>query len=605
MLSRKQRVCSSFVALLCTLAFGGLSCINVNAEGESETKFEGVGHYAFATAGNNNYYHGDTYETSGATRRIITPEDNDILPDNWEAVEAKLNADGYEINNLSGSYLDFTGVVKYAEVDYFKLRSSCGQGDTAEERAQSTNPINLILISESGDYTVVTDMHHDVTDFINKAGNGSGWYFASYYTPLVQGRCSQASWALTAVYEDDSLDNSFIELINPNMIFNSGSEDTYDRMFKTGLTITDEAQLIGVYVGAGTVAWSAYTEQYNTSDETYAILADGSIKQLYETQYGGRTIFEGRTNTDFAQGVFNTRRSHDIPGGEVDIFDETLGSDFFGNKEVVGYRVHKVQPAIYLEPVLFGLRKGVEAPDVEVEPTIPSEDPEHPEIIIRNTSNHNACGLKMVLPLEQISDVTEVVLEPSENIQYEIRDDNLIVTYNGTLRAGRDITVSLTTEKQIGSVLMLEPEVAYFPASNGVCTEEIMQNDMFKKSAYGEDMVYRVLAKYVDEDGKELAESEYSYARIGDEYETSEKVIKGYSLKQMPENKSGTVSNGDVTIVYVYEADVAVPNTGGIIEGEKAIKGAVMVGMPIIFGGIGVVVHKYLERRNKKVQFNK
>ena len=221
MLIRRRKICIRIVAMVCALVLGGLSIGNVYADGGVETKFEGVGHYAFATAGNNNVYHGDTYETVATTRKIITPEDNTVLPDNWEEVESRLNAAGYEINNLSGSYLDFTGVVRYAEVDYFNLRSACGHGATAAERNQSTNPIYVILISQSGDYVVVTDMHYDVTEFINKEGNGSGWYYASYYTPLIEGRCVQASWALTAIYEDSSLDNSYIKLINPDIYFNT------------------------------------------------------------------------------------------------------------------------------------------------------------------------------------------------------------------------------------------------------------------------------------------------------------------------------------------------------------------------------------------------
>lgn len=594
---------SSLVAVLCALVLGGLSYINVSAAEESETKFRGVGHYAFTTAGNNNVYRGDTQETAATTRKIITPEDNSSLPSNWETVKARILAAGYEINNLSGSYLDFTGDVKYAEVDYFNSRSNCGHGDSVEERQQSTNEIYLILIAESGNYTVIKNMHQDVTVFVNK--EGSGWYYAAYYTPLIPNRCVQASWALTAVYEDSSLDNSYVELINPNMYFGPGSVSQSDRYFASELTPTSEVQLLGVYIGAGRVSWPAYTEQYNTRDHTYAILKDNSTKQLYETTYKGETIFKGRTAEDFASGIFDTLRSHDFSGGELDIFNETLGNDFFGNKEIIGYRVEKEQPDLYLEPVLFGLRKSVEAPDLDVEPVIPTEEPDHPEIYIRNISNYTACGVRMVLPLNQISAVTDVLVDPNENTQYEITDGNLIVTYNGALREDDLISVMLTTEKQTGKLLRLYPEVTFYPASSGVCKDEISGNEMFKQAVYGEDVVYRIMSQYVDENGKEIADPEYAYARIDDEYETNEKVIKGYSLKQMPENKSGTVSNGDVTIVYVYEADVAVPNTGGIIEGEKAIKGAVMVGMPIIFGGIGVVVYKYLERRNKKVQFNK
>ena len=142
----KNKFFYSSLILACAIFASSLSVMDTSAAEESEILFSGVGHYAFATAGNNNVYRGDSRETASTTARILAPEDNSRLPTNWNVIKDKLISDGYTINNISGSYLDVKGTIKYAEVDYFNLRSSCGYGDTVEERRVSTNLINLILI---------------------------------------------------------------------------------------------------------------------------------------------------------------------------------------------------------------------------------------------------------------------------------------------------------------------------------------------------------------------------------------------------------------------------------------------------------------------------
>lgn len=81
-----------------------------------------------------------------------------------------------------------------------------------------------------------------------------------------------------------------------------------------------------------------------------------------------------------------------------------------------------------------------------------------------------------------------------------------------------------------------------------------------------------VTARYVDENGKELANSVSTKYNIDDHYTTEQKQINGYVIKTVPENKEGTVNKEDITVTYVYKS----------LESN-------------------VVVHHYIEGTTKKV----
>ena len=62
-----------------------------------------------------------------------------------------------------------------------------------------------------------------------------------------------------------------------------------------------------------------------------------------------------------------------------------------------------------------------------------------------------------------------------------------------------------------------------------------------------------VTVKYVDEDGKEIAESVTLTGNVGDAYETAAKDIEGYELKATPANAKGAYTEADQTVTYVYQ----------------------------------------------------
>ncbi len=71
------------------------------------------------------------------------------------------------------------------------------------------------------------------------------------------------------------------------------------------------------------------------------------------------------------------------------------------------------------------------------------------------------------------------------------------------------------------------------------------------------DYVYRlkaatVMAKYVDEKGKEIADTETIKGKVFDAYQTESKNIYGYQLIKIPDNHSGTMKEDTITVIYSY-----------------------------------------------------
>ena len=62
-----------------------------------------------------------------------------------------------------------------------------------------------------------------------------------------------------------------------------------------------------------------------------------------------------------------------------------------------------------------------------------------------------------------------------------------------------------------------------------------------------------VTAKYIDQNGKVLAEEVTTKNYVNEEYTTSAKDIYGYNLTATPSNATGKYTEEDITVSYVYE----------------------------------------------------
>ncbi|MBC2299600.1 hypothetical protein HCX57_09270 [Listeria welshimeri] len=89
--------------------------------------------------------------------------------------------------------------------------------------------------------------------------------------------------------------------------------------------------------------------------------------------------------------------------------------------------------------------------------------------------------------------------------------------------------------------------------SLGTITEDVQTvTYTYKKEKVAAEPVN---VKYVDENGKEIAESHLLNGNIGDTYESKAKVIEGWKLKTTPSNATGIFSDQAQTVIYIYEKE--------------------------------------------------
>lgn len=91
--------------------------------------------------------------------------------------------------------------------------------------------------------------------------------------------------------------------------------------------------------------------------------------------------------------------------------------------------------------------------------------------------------------------------------------------------------------------------------------EEELHVDAIKSGKYetefsikaAHNLKAKVIARYVDEDGKVIAEEETINGYVNDNYKTVLKNIYGYELKRIEGNTTGNMTIKDITVTYVYE----------------------------------------------------
>lgn len=84
--------------------------------------------------------------------------------------------------------------------------------------------------------------------------------------------------------------------------------------------------------------------------------------------------------------------------------------------------------------------------------------------------------------------------------------------------------------------------------STGIMTQEITTVNYIYRIKKAE-----VMAKYIDEKGKEIADRETMQGKVFDSYKTDAKDIYGYALIKTPENESGNMEENPITVTYPYQ----------------------------------------------------
>lgn len=81
----------------------------------------------------------------------------------------------------------------------------------------------------------------------------------------------------------------------------------------------------------------------------------------------------------------------------------------------------------------------------------------------------------------------------------------------------------------------------------------------------------KVTVKYVDEAGNDLLGGldVYRVGAVGDSYTTSARIIKGYTIKEVPLNATGKFTADEITVTYVYSGGAVITNPPTPTEGGK------------------------------------
>ncbi len=409
------------------------------------TLFEDIGHYGFATAGNNNAYKGDSYGDRNTIRWITAADSNQAIASTSWYRNIK---NRYNITNISGSKLDTSkSKIKKIYLGYYAYKSTCGviknadgtisyKGNWQDGSCDFTGKI--LLIKPDGTSVELSPKANafrgfiDITNYVN-TDKADGWYYVSF---LDAGLAPQTVWGITAVYENDSMPYSYVKLIHADTTLTNGQEEQFD--FNSKFNLKDNFQLSGMILAGGASAWALGDDV--TSDKAYAVLSDGTTKQLNETTYKGKKIFEGRSSIDFINDTFDTVRNHNIDGGELDIFNETLSSDFFSGKEMVGYKFVKTGSNTIF-PGLLGLTQEIETPEINITTKIEKDNDTletNDKVTVKTTvtNNKNVCvksynniiTTSVDKSLSGIKNVKVYINGQEQKLGYSYDEENGIIT---------------------------------------------------------------------------------------------------------------------------------------------------------------------------------
>ena len=72
-----------------------------------------------------------------------------------------------------------------------------------------------------------------------------------------------------------------------------------------------------------------------------------------------------------------------------------------------------------------------------------------------------------------------------------------------------------------------------------------------------------VTAKYVDENSNPIADNVIASGNVGDPYSTTQKDVPGYTFKEVQGNPTGSFTDQDQTVTYVYTKNPETDNNGG------------------------------------------
>ena len=122
---------------------------------------------------------------------------------------------------------------------------------------------------------------------------------------------------------------------------------------------------------------------------------------------------------------------------------------------------------------------------------------------------------------------------------FDINEDNQVINFDREISISYiDIDSDIITNK-VTSKVVLDSDVTSY------CEDEVDTSVLMGK----------VIVKYVDRDGVELANSIEMTDLVGKLYNTYALEIKDYHLYSEPSNKDGSYTSDEIVVTYVYEKD--------------------------------------------------
>lgn len=131
------------------------------------------------------------------------------------------------------------------------------------------------------------------------------------------------------------------------------------------------------------------------------------------------------------------------------------------------------------------------------------------------------------------------------------------------------------------------------PANQTSSTYVAGEDDMYNDTNWlfytnYDNQALPVTAKYVDEQGRELAKSETLKGDLGEQYKTVQKDIAGYTLKELQGEATGTYAKQAQTVTYVYAKKTAVVTEKGTVTAKYVDeKGQEIAKKEILSGKVG------------------
>ena len=194
------------------------------------------------------------------------------------------------------------------------------------------------------------------------------------------------------------------------------------------------------------------------------------------------------------------------------------------------------------------------------------------------------------LPPNAIGEMTK---EPIEVKYYYRRPSKLVVDYIEK-DTGKKLTDTITRNLYNGENYTTEDknfdgyELIQIPSNS----KGIMGKEQINVVYEYQPIKARVIAKYVDENGKTIAATEIIEGKINDTYSTNKKDINNYKYVKVEGDTEGIMDSKEITITYIYRKEsknlpTVLPKTG-----ERTIM------LSSIFGvmAISVIMHKKLKK---------